>query len=157
MKVKRLQPEMNRLFQKSTWGHWRATLAFSILIIVALVQSVSALQYYDLFYLVGKINKQGMVEDPVDKYGKLLKCVEKNLGQEKTIGFITSLTDVKDQRREKFFQTQYLLAPIIVADSAKHDLVIGYYPDGVPAEILTRYNLKIKQNCENNLVLLERK
>jgi hypothetical protein len=137
--------------------HLRISIAFSILIILAFIQSVSALQYYDFFYLVEKINKLGIIEDPVDKYGKTLKCVEQNLGQEKTIGFITSLTDFKDQRQEKFFQTQYILAPIIVEDSAEHEIVIGYYPEGIQTEVLTRYNLDIKKDCGNNLLVFEKK
>jgi hypothetical protein len=148
---------MNRPFPKFKMEHLRTYIAFSILIIFAFIQSVSALQYYDFFYLVEKINKLGTIEDPVDKYGKTLKCVKQNLGDEKTIGFITSLTDFKDQRQEKFFQTQYILAPIIVENSAEHEIVIGYYPEGIQPEVLTRYNLDIKKDCGNNLVVFEKK
>jgi hypothetical protein len=148
---------MKRALLKFETAHLRTYIAIFLLVIFAFIQSISALQYYDIFYLVEKINKLGTITDPVDKYDKTLTCVEQNLGDEKTVGFITSLTDIKDQRQEKLFQTQYILAPIVVENSAEQKIVIGYYPDGLQTEVFSQHNLKIKRDCGNNLVILEKK
>lgn len=92
-------------------------------------------------------------------FEKRFDAVRKELPSRGTIGYITD-TDSGDnlKRSAEYFMTQYVLAPVIVADSvAEYSVIIGNFHVNSPdSDFINANRLRVIKNFGQGILLLER-
>jgi hypothetical protein len=110
---------------RHSWRRWRVRAAVALLLAMAMLSG--------LRFLVGTamLARDTHGPDEVTLYQRRFAVLAPMLDRQRVVGYVS---DRPDAARE-FFLAQYALAPIILANSARADLVIGNFfdPNAGPA------------------------
>lgn len=145
---------MKRIVFQNRISKSRECLGVLLVVGLAIFALVSSFDHLNLQKYLTRAERNGVwLESSVSRFGEQLACLDDVLSPDQTVGFVAALSPT--QNTEYYQLTQYFMAPILVARSARHSLVIGYAPQPGDLDlILQSYpGLKIVKNCENGVVL----
>ncbi len=125
------------------------------LVVVALVafSIYGAMRYYPPAQSFKKLTRPGSLQtDPEARYLRQLSCIRQELDPAEAVGFFTSF---KDDDYDRFYRlTQFGLVPVVVDDSPRHRLVVGYFP-GSGEWQKPEHGMGLVKECPGGLLLLQ--
>lgn len=105
---------------------WRTHLALILIIAMALFGVIQGLMHYQPeLFILSITEDRNLPIDGAERTERALRCLVERLPNDEAVGFATNLTGA--ERRQRFYQMQYALAPHLVADSLDARLVVGYF------------------------------
>jgi hypothetical protein len=108
--------------------------SIGVLLVILFSLYTSARLFLAQAWFLDSLLKSGIQRDDITRYEERFDALRKLLPPSGAVGYTTSPEIRADWATfyYHYYLTQYTLAPLIVDDSIRHELVIGNFPDSQP-------------------------